>query len=581
MMPTSFSQIIEGVLNAIVSILAAYLLVQPFATGSVKRATYGAVGSTLGTAAGVIVGLLFMGFVYFSYKPTIDKRVRHDRHKAVEDYKTLFKVIVMTVTPVILSSCIYNICPVIDQTLFATILESQKIHDQDISVLQGIYSAKYLKLVSVPASIASALSSAIIPAITANMVENDLEAANDKIDRAMKVTMLIAVPSMVGLIVLARPIMLLFGRSTTLVVAVHVLMWGAICVVFNCISTLSNAILQGLNNMRAPMIHSLIALALHIAACVYFLKRGYGIYALIIATMVFAVVIWILNAIVIYRITGYRKPFGNGIVRIVVASVLMGVCTFTFYQVCMLLYGKEGMELLFLLLSLAVALVSYLLFLYVVNAFTEEDYDYLPMGARIRSLGVRLRLVETASQPFEEEMAELYEEEETPKKKFIFRKQEAVEDDMDDLMEDTLGMTADDFMSDAMEHDTKDMPDTAPFSEQTLDSQDAAVQSLLSSLKKESESIQEESVRNIVDGENPADRSGDIEIMDISQLLNEAEEVSPHEMESDSAGDVSDSKTTESTLDLIDADSILSKYHKQAQEASSQLQEALKQHRQE
>jgi hypothetical protein len=69
--------------------------------------------------------------------------------------------------------------------------------------------------------------------------------------------------------------------------------------------------------------------------------------------------------------------------------------------------------------------------------------------------------------------------------------------------------------------------------------------------------------------------------MDISQLLNEAEEVSPHEMESDSAGDVSDSKTTESTLDLIDADSILSKYHKQAQEASSQLQEALKQHRQE
>lgn len=436
MVPTSFSQILEGVLNAVISVLAAYILVIPYAAGSVKRATYGAVGSTLGTAAGVVIGLLFLLFVYAIYRPTIRKRVRRDRHSRVEDYGSIYKMIIWTVTPVILGSAIYNICPVIDQTIFAHILESKKVVGQDISVLQGIYSAKYLKLISVPASIASALSSAIIPAITVNMVKKNIKAANEKIDMALKFTMLIALPCTIGMMVLARPIMLLFGRSTTLIVAVHVLVFGAVNVIFNCISTLTNAILQGLGNMKAPMLHSVVALVIHIGVCIFFLEKGYGIYALLIGTMAFSLVIWILNAIAIYRITGYRKLLGSKLWNIVLASLEMGFVTFCIYQGFFLFLG-EGTEFLCLAIALVVAVASYLFFLFLANALTQEDYDMMPMGGRIRSLGLKLHLIETQEQPFEEELGELYEEEEEPKpkKQFIFRKQEETTDTMDEVLE--------------------------------------------------------------------------------------------------------------------------------------------------
>ncbi len=487
MIPTSFSQILEGILNAVISVLAAYILVMPYAAGSVKRATYGAVGSTLGTAAGVAIGLLFMLFVYVAYRPRIVRRIRHDRHRKTEDYGDIFKLIFVTVTPVLFSSLIYNVCPIIDQTLFANILEAKKIHGQDISVLQGIYSAKYLKLVSVPASIAAALSSAIIPAITANVVKNNLKAANHKIDTAMKFTMLIALPSTVGLIVLARPIMLLFGRSTTLVVAVHVLIWGAVTVIFNCISTLTNAVLQGLDDMKSPVIHGLIALTVHIAVVIYFLNKNYGIYALILGTLAFSLVIWILNWIAIYRITGYRKLFGSKVINITLASVEMGFCTFFVYQVFYLLFG-EGKEYIGLIAGIITALASYLLFLYLSNAFTENDYEMLPMGNKIRSLGIKLHLVETYDHPFEEELAEIYEEpprQKRPQKKFIFRKQEAedIPSNIDEIQQNLYGSEVKQSKEDELYS-----AHTEPVSksDSVINTGDEVVASLLASIQKES-----------------------------------------------------------------------------------------------
>lgn len=427
MIPTSFSQILEGVLNAIISVLSAYILVIPYAAGSVKRAKYGAVGSTLGTAAGVLIGLAFMLFLYQIYKPTIRKRVRRDRTEHREDYNTIFKVILWTVTPVLLSSFVFNICPVIDQTLFASILQKKGIVGEDISVLQGIYSAKYLKLVSLPVSIASALSSAIIPAITYNVINKKKKEANQKIDMALRFIMLISIPCTLGLIILAEPIMLLFGRSTTLVVATHVLMFGAVNVIFNCISTLTNAVLQGLDDLKSPIIHSVIALIVHIIVCVVFLNRGFGIYALLIGTMAFSLVIWVLNAIAIYRITGYKSLFGSRVGRILFASFEMAVCTVVFYYVPTIFLGK-GYEYVGLAISLVVSVISYIFFLLLSNALGEEDYEMLPMGGKLKELGLKFHMIETEDQPFEEEMGELYteEKEKKPDRKFIFRKQETV-----------------------------------------------------------------------------------------------------------------------------------------------------------
>ena len=55
MVPTSFSQILEQILNAVVSILAAFLLMRMVAgQDDTTLAIYGASGSAIGTGAGVL-----------------------------------------------------------------------------------------------------------------------------------------------------------------------------------------------------------------------------------------------------------------------------------------------------------------------------------------------------------------------------------------------------------------------------------------------------------------------------------------------------------------------------------------------
>ena len=110
MLQTSFSQILEQILNAVVSLLAAYLLMGIAAEQSeTTQAIYGAVGSALGTGSGVLIALVFMWLIYLLNRPAIKKRVEKDKTKEELGYGETFKIIIMMVTPVVLSTFIYNL----------------------------------------------------------------------------------------------------------------------------------------------------------------------------------------------------------------------------------------------------------------------------------------------------------------------------------------------------------------------------------------------------------------------------------------------------------------------------------------
>ena len=77
MVQTSFSQIIEQILNAVVSIGAAYLFMKAVADkDKTTQAVYGAAGSALGTGAGVLIALVFMYLVYLLNKKFIHNRIK-------------------------------------------------------------------------------------------------------------------------------------------------------------------------------------------------------------------------------------------------------------------------------------------------------------------------------------------------------------------------------------------------------------------------------------------------------------------------------------------------------------------------
>ena len=64
--PTALSQLIEQIVNAVISILAGYILIRNF-SDSAKVNGYGAAGGTMGTAFGAFAGLILLVIIFLLY----------------------------------------------------------------------------------------------------------------------------------------------------------------------------------------------------------------------------------------------------------------------------------------------------------------------------------------------------------------------------------------------------------------------------------------------------------------------------------------------------------------------------------
>lgn len=176
MVPTSISQIIEQILNAIFSILMAYVLILPYLPSNkitYEIARHGAAGSAIGTGVGVLTGLIFCFIIYRAYQPKVKIQMKHDRTKYIESYGNILKILLLTITPVIFSTAIYNCSATIDQTIFSNILVGKGITAKVVSGFYGLFSSQYNVLINVPVAMASALSNAIVPNVCSLCVRQE------------------------------------------------------------------------------------------------------------------------------------------------------------------------------------------------------------------------------------------------------------------------------------------------------------------------------------------------------------------------------------------------------------------------
>ncbi|SHO50206.1 putative polysaccharide biosynthesis protein [Anaerocolumna xylanovorans] len=389
MLPTSISQIIEQVVNAVVSIVAAYFLVKNH-SASDKMAAYGAAGGTLGTLIGAIASLIFLAFIFALYKPVVDKQMRKDRNSLPETVPVILKVFGFTVLPVILSQTVYNISSLIDGSVFSYVLSGKGLGDTGRSALWGIYTNKYNILVNVPISIASAMAVAIVPSIVTSREEGAHLIVKEKIHDSIKFNMIIAIPSAFGIGVLASPILkLIFGDASLL--PARMLALGSVAIVFYALSTLTNAVLQGINKMHLPVIHSVIALVIHIVVLYILLKfLNLGAYALVVSNVIFALIVCILNWISVARLLNYKQEIKKTFLIPAGCSVFMaGVA----YLVYWLLYTTIKSNALSTLFAICVAMIVYAVLLLVFKDVTETELVKMPMGRTLARIAVKLHLL--------------------------------------------------------------------------------------------------------------------------------------------------------------------------------------------
>lgn len=389
MLPTSFSQIVEQIVNAVISVAAAAYLMHSH-SASQKIAAYGAAGGTLGTLIGAIVSLLFLAFIFALYKPIVDKQLRRDIGASKETVKEIFGALGITVLPVILSQTVYQISSLLDGSVFSYVLDGKGFNDIQRSELWGIYSNKYNMLINVPISIATAMAAAIVPSIVTSREEGANLVVKEKVHDTLKFNMLIAIPSAFGLAALASPILRLLLKDANLLPA-RMLAIGSIAVVFYAFSTLTNAVLQGINRMRLPVIHSVIALGIHIIVLYLLLQfTGLGAYALVISNIVFALVVSILNWISVARLLSYKQEIKKTFIIPTGCSIFMAGVAYLVYWVS---YNTAKSNTISTLLAIIFAVIVYGVLLLVFKAVTETELVKMPMGRTLARIAVKLHLL--------------------------------------------------------------------------------------------------------------------------------------------------------------------------------------------
>lgn len=396
MVPTAFSQILEQIVNAIVSIIGASYLIEigkkaaEAKTNASLPYAYGAAGGTLGTVSGALSGLLFLLVVMMMFYPRFQRRVRRDKTTNVETYGEIYKILLLTIAPVILSTAIYNISETLDQGIFSKIMIEMKGYtDKEAAELLGMFTGKYNTLINIPLAIANALGAALIPSLTATVATGERKQINAKINMVIRFVMLIAIPCMIGFIVMAEPILDLL-YSGNIAIPARMLQIGAVTVVFYCLSTVTNAILQGVNKMTAPVKHGAISLVIHLVAVVAMLVVfNWGIYALVVGNIVFSLCMCILNSNALRRETRYHQEVKRTFIIPCCAAVIMGVITFA----ANFLIGKIAPKPITTILAVLFAVGAYGVSLLKLGALTAEEIMALPKGAVLYKIFSRLHLL--------------------------------------------------------------------------------------------------------------------------------------------------------------------------------------------
>lgn len=390
MLPTSISQILEQIAVATVALLASGFMVHHFANaGEDTLQRWSAAGATMGTGAGVCTAFLFMLFVYRVNHKTIAKKIKNDRVSVNESYRSIMKIILLIAAPIILSAFIYNVNGYINGVMYTSILGWKGVSNSLVKQNYAEYGF-FMTLINIPLTLASTAPTSMMPEVSAQYAIGDLEETKRKIDQATWIAMLISIPASVGLAVLAQPVTRLIFPSTE-GVAGQLMVIGVITVILNSTSNISNGVLQAIGKANIPMINAAISLGVDIVFLALVLVfTNMGIYAVVLAMVVYALVMCVLNDRALKKYLGYKNPWRSAYFVPILASIPMGIVAVAVYK---LVYAVIGSNFISLIPSIVLAMVVYFVGYLVVAKPKKEDLAALPGGTRLAQVAQKLKIL--------------------------------------------------------------------------------------------------------------------------------------------------------------------------------------------
>jgi stage V sporulation protein B len=373
-MPVAVSQIVEQIFKVSFALLLARVFIEP------DRLYRGVAGAAGGTVIGAVFSLLVLIGLYALVQKDFNKRKIKDLSPPYEYDRTQLKIIVLTVVPIMLGMGLFAITTPLDQGMANVRLSASGAFSvEEINVLVGQFGGKFLLLIGLPTALVMSMSMAVIPAISAPHSGKDHYGVQSIINTALRLGMLIALPSAVGLAVMADPIIALLFRSFP--EGGYMLRWGAIVIVFMAFNQIFTSSLQGIGKITMPLVAAFFGLLVKLPIN-WFLMAIPGIHmmgAVISTVMCFAVSSG-LNLYFLYKSTQTMPRFGEALGKPMAASVIMGLACWGLYKGL----GVISPDSLATVLTLVLGVVIYAVALILMRGLGSADVGMMPLPEKVK-----------------------------------------------------------------------------------------------------------------------------------------------------------------------------------------------------
>ncbi|MEW6663382.1 MAG: polysaccharide biosynthesis protein [Bacillota bacterium] len=383
MTPTGVSQVVEQLVRVPTVLIAALLLLP-------SGVEFGAAGGTFGAVAGSAAGLLFLILLFLRerWKNRGERRKKPAKpYEAPSTLAVIWRIVVIAL-PLSLGGLVMPLLQAIDVTLVPLRLQAAGISQLRATELFGQLTGMAGTLINLPAIITVSLSVSLVPAVAEVKARKDTDGLWQRLDQALRMTVMLVLPAAVGLFILAEPIGILLFDLAEVGIPLKALAPG---VLFVGLYQVTSGALQGMGWTYLPVRHLLVGAVVK-AGFTYQLTSipSLGIKGAAAATVLAFCVAFLLNYSSLQHRIGYRFPWRDGLFKPGGAVAIMAL-------VVKYTHGWVGLSLgqaVGALAGVAVGMLVYPVSLLLFGALRREDLLLLPgVGQFGRGLIIRLRWI--------------------------------------------------------------------------------------------------------------------------------------------------------------------------------------------
>ncbi len=420
MTPTAISEIIEASCKLFLGFAASFVTMklcmgQYYATGFVMgikcngeaEANAAAVPLAIGAAiTGISLGSLFgFLFLFIRYKRKGDGIEASDLRNAPppKSDKTIMKTMVRTAIPIGLGSIIMSIGDMIDSTLvqtrinnimetnpdsllnvYGSLIPDEVFYSGNTHIyLYGCYGIA-LTLMMLVTAVTQVFGTTALPSVTAAYTSGDKEKLKQSMETVLRVTVLVTIPSGIGLSVLAEPLLSLIYSGSSVANEVEigskVLTVMGISVIFIATSTPLCSMLQAVGRMDVPL--KLFAVGMIMKIVVNYILVGIpeiNIQGANVGSMVCYGFVTVVAMFILCRRTKVVPDFVSILIKPLIAALICGAAAY-FSE---MLFDLVTVQKIATILAVLVAIIVYIISLLLLRAIKREDILQMPKGNKI------------------------------------------------------------------------------------------------------------------------------------------------------------------------------------------------------